>query len=103
MNRILDDRRERLLELCALRRVRRLEVFGSAATEEFDAERSDLDFLVEFETLTPAEHAECYFRLLADLESLFERSVDLVEVEPIRNPFFLEAIESTRVVLYPAA
>ena len=50
--------------------------------------------------MTPIEHADCYFRLLEDLEMLFARPVDLVEVSPIRNPYFLKAIESTRVVLY---
>ena len=41
--------REELDELCRRFHVRRLDLFGSAAGDDFDAERSDLDFLVEFE------------------------------------------------------
>lgn len=44
----LAQRREELAELCRRFGVRRLEVFGSAATGAFDAE-SDFDFLVEFD------------------------------------------------------
>jgi uncharacterized protein len=50
--------------------------------------------------LTPAEHAEAYFGLQEDLEQLFGAQVDLVEPDPIRNPYFLQAVEQTEVVLY---
>ena len=36
MNQFVDRNREKLTELCVRYRVRRLEVFGSAAGEEFD-------------------------------------------------------------------
>lgn len=65
-------------------------------------DRSDLDFLVEFQAMPPTEHARCYFGLLEDLEALFQRPVDLVEVPSLRNPYFLEAIEPTRELLYAA-
>ena len=45
-------------------RVRKLELFGSAASDRFDPATSDLDFLVEFDVVPPAEHARCYFGLL---------------------------------------
>ena len=46
----LKKNRAELKELCRRYRVRRLDVFGSAATSRgFDPQRSDLDFLVEFE------------------------------------------------------
>ena len=41
-------RREELWALCRRFHVRRLDLFGSAARGDFDPERSDLDFLVEF-------------------------------------------------------
>jgi predicted nucleotidyltransferase len=40
--------------------------------------------------------------LLASLESLFARPVDLVMARAIRNRYFLEAIEPTRTLLYAA-
>ncbi len=53
--------------------------------------------------MPPIEHADCYFGLLFDLERLFGRSVDLVEWEPITNPYFLDSITQTRLPLYEAA
>jgi hypothetical protein len=47
-----------LPELCRRFHVRRLDLFGSAATgHNFDPVRSDLDFLVSFEPLPPGEYA----------------------------------------------
>src|SRR5438876_87045 len=46
---ILDQHRDEIAELCRKYRVQRLESFGSAARGDFDPNRSDLDFLVEFD------------------------------------------------------
>jgi hypothetical protein len=89
--------------LCAAHGVLRLELFGSAAREDFDPAGSDFDFLVEFGESSPAAHADAYFGLLEALERLFSRSVDLVERRAIRNPFFLGTVERTRVTVYAAA
>jgi predicted nucleotidyltransferase len=82
--------------------VRRLELFGSATRDDFDDTTSDLDFLVEFEEMPPAEYADAYFGLLAALESLLRRRIDLVVLSAIRNPYFLESINRSRTVLYAA-
>ena len=83
--------------------VARLFLFGSGASGDFDDQRSDLDFLVEFKPAPPREHANRYFALLEDLEGLFGRPVDLIEPGPIRNPYFREELERTKRVLYEAA
>ncbi len=93
-----------LVMLCARHGVRRLALFGSAVTGGVDPERSDLDFVVEFETMPPKEHADAYFGLLEDLEQLFEGvRIDLIEYGPIRNPYFRRELDQTQVVLYEAA
>jgi len=99
---LLRDNLEQVAEVCRRRHVRRLEVFGSAATGPFDPETSDLDFLVEFEPLEPGAYADAYFGLLEDLQELFERPVDLVIPRAISNRYFRQAIERTREVLYAA-
>ncbi|MDR7555227.1 MAG: nucleotidyltransferase domain-containing protein [Armatimonadota bacterium] len=98
----IEQRRGELEALCRRLGVRRLEVFGSAATGEFQGETSDLDFLVEFEPPIGSGYADRYFGLLEALEALFGRPVDLVVASAIKNPYFLESIEKTRVVLYAA-
>lgn len=102
MNRILEERKGDLADVCARRGVRRLEVFGSAATGRFDPGRSDLDFLVQFDPAPPAVMAERYFGLLEDLRTLFGLPVDLVMDTAIRNPFFRQAVDESRTLLYAA-
>lgn len=102
MTSILQTRRDEIAALCRRHRVRRLDVFGSATRETFDAATSDLDFLVEFQPLGPGERAEAYFGLLEDLEKLFARRVDLVMLRAIINPYFRRAVEETRELLYAA-
>jgi len=50
----IEQRRSDLEALCRRFGVRRLELFGSAATGAFRSEDSDLDFLVEFEAASGA-------------------------------------------------
>jgi uncharacterized protein len=102
MHRIIEENQEALRELCDRFAVRRLEVFGSAVSGAFDSERSDIDFLVELTAGTPAEMADRYFGLLEALGALFARPIDLVMIPAIRNPYFLQGIESSRTLLYAA-
>jgi uncharacterized protein len=83
--------------------VRRLDVFGSAATGSFDPDRSDLDFLVLFEEMPPAAYAEAYFGLLAALSALFDRNVDLLTEPSLDNPYLRAQIEAERQTLFEAA
>jgi hypothetical protein len=40
--------------------------------------------------------------LLADLQDMFRRDVDLIELSAIRNPYFLQSIAAHRIILYAA-
>ena len=93
---------EELAQLCAKYNVVRLEVFGSAASGAYRPQHSDLDFLVEFRPLQPGAYADSYFGLLAALERLFGRPVDLVVAKAIKNPYFLESVNQTRTLVYEA-
>jgi len=96
----IDAQRQELFDLCRKYRVKHLELFGSALSSEFDVSRSDLDFLVEFQTASPSEHANCYFGLLQALEDLFKRKIDLVENRAIRNPYFQAGIDKSCKMIY---
>jgi hypothetical protein len=99
---LVETKRAELARLCERYRVARLELFGSAAREDFVAGQSDLDFLVRFQPCTPEEHAGRYFDLLADLQDLFGCDIDLVEIGAVRNPSFIECIEASRTLVYAA-
>ena len=72
---------------CEAHGVRRLRVFGSILTQDFDATNSDVDFLVEFEP-DIAHPFDAYFGLHEDLEAALGRNVDLVMVDAVQNPHF---------------
>jgi predicted nucleotidyltransferase len=95
------ERRTELEGLCRRYEVRRLEVFGSAASGGFRDGDSDLDFLVELQQAA-AGYADRYFGLLESLEQIFGRSVDLVVASAIKNPYFRESVERSKALLYAA-
>ena len=103
MSPVVEGKTAELEAVCARRGVSRLAVFGSAVRGDFDASKSDIDILVEFQPMSPGQHAEAYFGLQEDLERLFGKQVDLVEPGPIRNPYFRQAVDETSVVLYEAS
>lgn len=100
MNPTIHPHEESLKVLCRRFRVERLYLFGSSTGERFDPVRSDLDFLVSLKDQCPGDYAVKYLSLANALETLFERSVDLVTERSVRNPYLLEKILSERVLLY---
>lgn len=99
---LVTERREAIAELCRQAHARRLDLFGSAVRDDFDAASSDLDFLVVFEDLPPVRYAEAFFGLKQGLEALFARPVDLVVERAIRNPYFKQRVSAERQPIYGA-
>lgn len=97
----LDGHQTELEALCRRYHVRRLELFGSAATGRLQPD-GDLDFLVEFESLPRGTYADTFFGLRQDLEQLFHRQIDVIVSSAIRNPYFRQAVEQTKVLVYAA-
>lgn len=98
----IEQHRREIETLCCEYGVQRLAVFGSAATDSFRANSSDLDFLVEFRAPLAPGYANRYFGLLEGLQNLFKRPVDLVVESAIRNPYFREAVNRDKALLYAA-
>jgi hypothetical protein len=89
--------------LCVKHNVKALWLFGSAACGDFDPERSDIDFLVEFFPFNGPGRGKAYFELWEQLQALMGRKVDLAEPGGVRNPYVRASIERTKVPLYAAA
>jgi hypothetical protein len=78
MTPLIETRRQEIAEVCRRFAVRRLDIFGSGARgTDFDAGRSDADFLVEFEP--DRDSLASYVDFKEALENLLHRPVDLVE------------------------
>ena len=94
--------RKRIEEICRRWKIRELSLFGSVLREDFHP-KSDVDILVSFEANT-RWNSDQMLEMKEEFESLFERSVDLVEkrlVEEspnyIRRKHILENMESIYV------
>jgi predicted nucleotidyltransferase len=61
----------------------------------------DLDLLVRFEPGWEGAF-DRYFGLKQDLEVVSGTSVDLIEIDAVRNPYLRDEFERTQVVLYEA-
>jgi uncharacterized protein len=102
MTSVLSQYHAEIEALCRRYRVRRLELFGSAAIGGDRVGESDLDFLVEFDPLPQGMYSDAYFGLREALQGLSGRPVDLVVASAIRNPYFRQSVERTKTLLYAA-
>lgn len=101
MHAAIADKRDKLAKLCRRYGVVRLEVFGSAARgTDFDPDRSDADFLVEFDSESRLPPFEQYFGLADALRETLGCPVDLVEDHEFRNPYLRASIEESRELVY---
>lgn len=98
----VDAKRTATAVLCRKYGVRSLDLFGSATSGAWNADTSDLDFVVSFDPLAPGSIADRYLRLAEDLEALFGRSVDLITDRAIRNPYFRRNVDASRTNVYAA-
>lgn len=102
MHPAIAQHRSGISAICQRYRIRRLEVFGSAArADDFNPASSDADFLVEFAP-DAQPGLEAFFGAKAELEKLLGRGVDLVEPGAVRNPYVLASINRNREAVYAA-
>lgn len=92
---------EAIRRACAQHGVKRLRVFGSALSDRFDLETSDVDFLIDF--LPNRENLfHDYFDLKSELEQILGRNVDLIMERSVKNPFFKATAFSEAQEVYAA-
>ena len=91
-----------IIHLCQQQRVKVLWAFGSVLTERFNAQ-SDIDLLYVMDrtNIGEGEYLPCLDGLIEGLQKIFPgRKLDLVHFPSLRNPYFIEEIEETKVLLY---
>ena len=100
ITRLLDERRPAVHELCRRLGVTRLDLFGSATGDAWEAGQSDLDFVVRFRSQSGQGLFDTYLALADGLERIFGCRVDLVTERSIRNPCFRQTVEASRHNVY---
>jgi predicted nucleotidyltransferase len=92
--------RPEISNLCRDLEVKRLDIFGSATSDDFRPE-SDVDVLVQFER-DNGRLFDRYFELKERLEEILGRTVDVVVEDAITNPYFKLEVERSRKNVYTA-
>ncbi|MFM7194510.1 MAG: nucleotidyltransferase family protein [Bacteroidota bacterium] len=85
--------------ICREHKVNELYLFGSLATGT-PTPQSDVDLLVRFDPMDLYFYFDNYLGLKEQLEVLFNRPVDLVEDQAIRNPVFRKVVDRDKVLVY---
>ena len=87
MNALSKPQRMAIANACRRHHVARLHAFGSLLRPDYRPGESDIDLLVEFESLQPSDLVEAYFGLEQQLNASLGSAVDLVMATAVRNPF----------------
>ena len=97
----LKKHKNKLTDLCNNNlAINKLYFFGSALSPKFNKNTSDLDVFVEVADLPPESCGENLIDFWDNLELLFNRKVDLLTANSLRNPFLKKEIEQTKKLIY---
>lgn len=96
---ILNKNIDEIIRLCETNTVRSLFAFGSITTDKFKP-NSDIDLIVDIDDNDPISYSEKYFNLKFELEEILKREIDLLEQKAIRNKYFKNKIDRTKVKIY---
>lgn len=97
---LIRERYTDFVELCRSHKVDKIYAFGSSITDHFDPSISDIDIVVSLNIDDPADRGEALLSLWDKLETLFNRKVDLLTEESIRNPYLRSNIDRTKKLIY---
>lgn len=96
---IIEQNKKELFQICDEHHVKDLFLFGSVLTDKFN-KNSDIDLLIQFSILDIKNYFSNYVGFKNRLENLFQREVDLVENQAIRNPIFRKIIDRDKIRIY---
>lgn len=91
---------EKIRGFCQRRKIAELSIFGSVLRDDFRPD-SDVDVLLTF---APDAQWSLYdwMDMIHELREIFDRDIDLLSTQALRNPFRRHEILTTREILYAA-
>lgn len=100
MNSRIEASPDNLARFCSKWKISELSLFGSVLREDFRPD-SDIDVLATF---TPEARWSLFnfSRMQDELSGILGRSVDLVDIRGLRNPYRRREILATKEVVYAA-
>ena len=94
-----DSNINQIKDICNTYNVKNLYVFGSVLTAKLDT-HSDIDFAVDFNKMEIHQYADNYFNFKNSLQKTLNKEIDLVEIQAIKNPYFKQSLDSTKLLIY---
>ncbi|MEL6672007.1 MAG: nucleotidyltransferase domain-containing protein [Bacteroidota bacterium] len=87
--------------LCRKHQVKQLWAFGSVLREDF-GEHSDINLLYTMDDALIQEEDwyDSFWGFLDEMEALLGHKLDFIWYQGIKNPYFREEVNATKVVLY---
>lgn len=84
------------------KRVKSAYAFGSVVGDNFN-EKSDIDLLINFEDgVEPLEKGEICWDLHDQIRSVFNREVDILIEDSLKNLYFIAELNETKQLIYAA-
>jgi predicted nucleotidyltransferase len=96
---LITDNLEAIRDLCRRYEIQKLDLFGSAATGDFNPETSDLAFIVDPGKYTDGTDFR-YLDFISDLEELLGFRVQMISARSITNPYFRLSVDEQRMSLH---
>jgi predicted nucleotidyltransferase len=96
---LIEINRRNISNLCENHQVQQLFLFGSILSDRFN-NSSDIDMLVQFSNVDLLDYFDNYMDLKEKFERLFNRHVDLVENQSIKNPIFRKVVDRDKILIY---
>jgi predicted nucleotidyltransferase len=96
----IQERIQEFIALCKAHKVKSLYAFGSAVSDRFNEAQSDIDLIIEIDSNDPIERGEFLMSIWDQLELFFQRKVDLLTDNSLKNPFLRKSIEASKTKLY---
>ncbi|MBY0434323.1 MAG: nucleotidyltransferase domain-containing protein [Cyclobacteriaceae bacterium] len=96
----LQENLSEVIRVLKKRKVKKAYAFGSVCSPSFRKD-SDIDLLISFEPEGPFEgYSENFWALEDELKEILNREIELVPEHTLRNPYFIDRINKTKVLLY---
>lgn len=96
---LIERNKRTISSLCENHMVKELYLFGSILSDNFN-NSSDIDMIVQFSNVNLLDYFDNYMDLKEQFEQLFDRPVDLVENQAIKNPIFRKVVDREKVLIY---
>lgn len=97
---IIKNKLPQVIELFKAHNVIRAYAFGSVCTKKFN-KQSDIDLLIAFQNgIDPLQKGQSIWDLEDALMEMFNRNIDLVTENSLKNPYFIKELNETKVTIY---